>query len=121
MHRVLRPGGRVYISEPVYDGPFNDIGKLYHDEGVVRQKAIEAIAAAIGKGLFVLERQVNFLAPIEFKDFEAYRKRMLGVTHTQHRVSDELMAKIETAFRAHLAPNGANFIRPMRVDLLVRA
>ena len=33
--RVLRPSGKVYICEPEYDGPFNDILRLFHDEAIV--------------------------------------------------------------------------------------
>ncbi len=33
LSRVLRPRGRLYICEPAYDGPFNDILRIFHDEG----------------------------------------------------------------------------------------
>jgi len=41
--RVLKPGGLAYISEPVYQGDFNDILRLFHDEKTVREQAFEAI------------------------------------------------------------------------------
>ena len=44
--RVLRPGGWLYVSEPVYAGDFNDILRLFHDEGAVRQAAREALDRA---------------------------------------------------------------------------
>ena len=37
--RVLRPGGWLYVSEPVYAGPFNDVIRHFNDEGVVRAAA----------------------------------------------------------------------------------
>jgi len=37
--RVLRPGGHLYVSEPVYGGPFNDVIRVFNDEGVVRSAA----------------------------------------------------------------------------------
>lgn len=42
--RVLRPGGYLYVSEPVYAGPLNEIVCLYNDEGVV------ARSGAAGRG-----------------------------------------------------------------------
>ncbi len=34
--RVLRPGGHLYVSEPVYAGPLNEVVRLFNDEGKVR-------------------------------------------------------------------------------------
>ena len=31
IHRVLKPGGLVYISEPVFSGDFNDILRLFNN------------------------------------------------------------------------------------------
>lgn len=44
--RVLRPRGHLYVSEPVYDGPLNDVVRLFNDEGVVRAAAQAAVDAA---------------------------------------------------------------------------
>ncbi len=45
--RVLRPGGYLYVSEPVYAGPLNEIVRLYNDEGVVRAAAQAALDRAL--------------------------------------------------------------------------
>ena len=118
--RVLRPGGRLYISEPAYDGPFNDVMRIFHDEGVVRAQATEAIASALKDRLFLRERQVMFYQRIGFANFDEFRRRMMHVTHTDHRFNPELVARIEEAYAAHQSPLGAHFIRPMRVDVLVK-
>ena len=118
IHRVLRPGGLLYVSEPVYDGPYNDIMRIFHDEGRVRQEAIAAVERTLAAGLFTRERGLRFFAPVYFKDFDAFRQRMLGVTHTRHVLSPDTMKQVEAAFRAHAAPAGARFLQPMRVDLL---
>ncbi|HYF16417.1 MAG TPA: class I SAM-dependent methyltransferase [Ramlibacter sp.] len=121
IRRVLRPGGRVYVSEPVFAGPLNEITRLYHDEEVVRERAIDAIEAALHDRLFTRERQVRFQAPVHYASWEAFRKKIAGTTHTTHVLAPELEARVEAAFRAHLAPGGAHFVRPMRVDVLLRA
>ena len=52
IHRVLKPGGLAYLSEPVYRGDFNDIMKLFHDEREVRQAAFRAVEKAVAGGGF---------------------------------------------------------------------
>jgi ubiquinone/menaquinone biosynthesis C-methylase UbiE len=47
IRRVLRPDGWLYVSEPVYGGPFNEVVKIFNDEGVVRAAAQRALDAAI--------------------------------------------------------------------------
>lgn len=118
IHRVLKPGGLAYISEPVYAGDFNDIMKLFHDEQVVRQAAFEAVCRALDAGLFVSEEEIFFNAPGHYDDFAEFDRRMLQVTHTEHRIDAALYKKIEAAFNHHVGPDGAHFLRPSRVDLL---
>ena len=45
--RVLRAGGHLYVSEPVYAGPFNEVTRLFNDEGRVRAAAQAAVDAAL--------------------------------------------------------------------------
>ena len=121
MHRVLRDGGWVFISEPVYDGPFNEVMKLFHDEGVVRAEAIEATRRAVASGRFRLGRRVEFYARIAFRDFEDFRRRMMMPTHSELSIDAALEERVRAAYERHQSPQGAAFIRPMRVDLLLKA
>jgi ubiquinone/menaquinone biosynthesis C-methylase UbiE len=118
--RVLRPGGLAWISEPVYAGPYNDIMKLFHDERVVREQAFEALRRTVESGRLELERELFFRAPVKFADFAEFDRRMLQVTHTEHRLDDALLAQVRATFETHIGPDGARFAQPMRVDLLRR-
>ncbi|GAB3771106.1 class I SAM-dependent methyltransferase [Ramlibacter monticola] len=120
MQRVLRPGGWLFISEPVYEGPFNDIVRMFHDEGVVRREAIQATGRAVERGLFHHARRVQFMAPVTFSDFEDFRRRLMQPTHSQFAISPALEEAVRGAFEAHQTPGGAHFLRPMRVDLLLK-
>jgi ubiquinone/menaquinone biosynthesis C-methylase UbiE len=118
--RVLRPGGLAWVSEPVYAGPYNDIMKLFHDERLVREQAFEALRRTVESGRLKLERELFFRAPVKFADFAEFDRRMLQVTHTEHRLDDALLAQVRATFETHLGPGGARFAQPMRVDLLRR-
>ncbi len=116
--RVLRPDGLLYVSEPVYDGDFNEILKLFHDEKVVREAAYGAICGVVVSGLFELEEQIFFNAPGHYRDFAHFEERMLNVTHIDHRINDALYQQISAAFMRHMSDDGAHFMKPSRVDLL---
>ncbi|OQX31838.1 MAG: hypothetical protein B0D96_05175 [Candidatus Sedimenticola endophacoides] len=116
--RVLRPGGLAYISEPVYRGAFNDILKLFNDEREVRRLAFEALFQSVREGLFESVEQIFFNAPGHYRDFAEFEERMLRVTHTEHRIDAPLHQRIREAFERHLGPEGADFLKPSRVDLL---
>lgn len=118
--RVLRPGGQLYVSEPVYAGAFNDILKLFNDEREVRQAAFAAECAALDKGLFELDRQVFFRSPVQFADFAEFEQRIIGATHSEFRLSPETYAEVKSRFALHQTAEGANFEQPIRVDLLRR-
>jgi len=118
IYRVLRPGGLAYISEPVYQGDFNDIMKLFHDERRVRQTAFDTLQRTVDDGLFELVNEIFFNSPGHFRDFSEFEARMLNVTHTEHRIDDALYQQIRTTFERHMTADGADFLKPSRVDLL---
>ncbi len=119
--RVLRPGGLAYISEPVYAGAFNEVLKLFHDEGAVRRAAFEAVRAAVADQTLELVEQRFFNTPNHFDDFAAFEQRILKATHTEHHLSPELYETVRQRFEEHMTPDGAQFVMPIRVDLLRRA
>ena len=118
IHRVLVPGGVAYISEPVFDGAYNDIVRIFHDEERVRHAAFDALRRAVAEKRFELVTERFFLAPVNFASFDDFERRVIGVTHTRHCLSPAQLAQVRTAFEAHLGPDGARFRQPMRVDLL---
>ncbi len=116
--RVLKPGGFAYISEPVFAGAFNNILRMFHDEEQVRLAAFEATQRAVDSGLFELASETFFLSPMHFDDFADFEKKILKVTHSDHSLSPELHAKVKAKFESHMTRDGANFLMPIRVDLI---
>lgn len=118
--RVLVPGGLAYVSEPVYAGAYNDVVRIFHDEQAVRLAAFEALRRAVAAGRFELVAERFFTVLRTFASFEAFERQVIGVTHTEHRLTAEQYAATRAAFARHSGPHGAHFQQPMRVDLLRR-
>lgn len=120
--RVLRPGGHLYISEPVYAGALNDIVRLYNDEGEVRAAAQAAIdrALAADNSPWQASDSLRFDMPVHFQDFAAFERRMLRPTFADHGITDAITARVAQAFAPHCTAEGASFVRPMLVRLLRR-
>jgi ubiquinone/menaquinone biosynthesis C-methylase UbiE len=121
IRRVLKPGGHLYVSEPVYDGPFNDIVKLFHDEGTVRAAAYAALKRADGSKVLALVSEHEFMAPLFFRDFADFERRIIQATHSEHVLTAALKKEVRDKLEAHMTPEGARFVRPMRIDLMRRA
>ena len=116
--RVLRSGGHLYVSEPVFAGDFNEVVRLFHDEAEVRAAAHAAVKRACSGGMFteVLERQ--FMAPIAFRDYGDFFERIVKATHSEHVLTEATERTVRERFEAHMSASGARFIRPMRINLL---
>jgi len=119
--RVLRPGGHLYVSEPVYDGALNEIVRLYNDEGVVRAAAQAALDAALRSGPWEQVAERRFEMPVQFVDFADFEQRMMRPTYADHRIDDAKLAAVRAVFEPHVGPDGARFTRPMHVRLLRRS
>jgi SAM-dependent methyltransferase len=120
IRRVLRPDGWLYVSEPVYCGPFNEVVKIFNDEGVVRAAAQRALDAAITGGGWRQEAERRFETPVRFADFADFERRMMHPTFAERHVDAAMLEATRAAFAPHAGPQGAHFSRPMHVRLLRR-
>ncbi|MFM9917317.1 MAG: class I SAM-dependent methyltransferase [Rhizobacter sp.] len=118
--RVLCAGGHLYVSEPVYDGPLNDLVRLFNDEGVVRAAAQVALDAALLTTTWRPVAERHFEMPVRFADFAEFEQRMMRPTFADHRIDDAKLAEVRAAFESHVAAHGWAFTRPMHVRLLRR-
>jgi len=116
--RVLKPGGYVYISEPIFEGEFNEVLRLFHDEQKVREAAFNTIKKAVDSGMFSLAEEVFFNSPMKFESFSEFEQNVINVTHSSHKLDDDLYAQVKQRFEHHLGDEGAHFLMPIRVDLL---
>lgn len=120
IRRALKPGGLLYISEPVFAGDFNEILRLFHDEQKVREAAFETIKKVVDDGLFDLVEEVFFNSPMKFADFAEFENNTIKATHSQHSLDETLYQQVKQRFEQHIGDDGAHFLMPIRVDLLQR-
>lgn len=116
--RVLRPGGLAYFCEPVYSGEFNALMSLIHDEKQVREQAFLAIRTLVESGALQLRGEHFFNVPGCYESWEQFENRFLKITHTRLSIDAARYETIRHAFLSHMGPDGANFLKPHRVDLL---
>lgn len=118
--RVLRPGGFVYVSEPIAEGPFFELCRPVDDETVVRARALEAIRAAGRFGL-IAERELTYLHTIIHPDYDSFRERILSANQEREPILARLDADLRAAFQRLATPTatmGHAFDQPTRVNLL---
>lgn len=116
--RVLRSHGYLYVSEPVYGGPLNEVIRLFNDEGIVRAAAQSAVDAAIRSGAWEQVAERFFEMPVSFRDFADFEQRMMRPTFADHRIDAAKLAVVGKAFAPHVKSDGAHFTRPMHVRVL---
>lgn len=121
VHRVLKPGGWLYVSEPVFDGLSNEVIRLFNDEGLVRREAYQALMRALAGGGWQMVTERFFEMPTRYRDFADFAARMIDVTFAERRLDES----IRTEVRAHFERLGRrgddgylHFTRPMRINLL---
>ena len=118
IRRVLKTGGLLYISEPVFAGDFNEILRLFHDEQKVREAAFTTVKKAVDEGLFSLLEETFFNSPMKFENFSEFENNTIKATHSDHKLDEQLYALVKQRFEQHIGDDGAHFLMPIRVDLL---
>ncbi len=118
IRRVLRPGGYLYVSEPVFAGDFNDIIRVFHDERVVRVAAYDALMRVVASGYMDDMGETTFDMPLAFSDFDDFFNKVVRVTHSELVLVGDKLVEVRERFEKYMSPRGARFVRPMRVNLL---
>lgn len=118
--RVLRPGGRVYVSEPIAEGRFFETCRPVDDETEVRALAYHALRHCPA---LKPVQEFRYLHTVRMRTFDAFRDRIISANSEREArfdaMKDELRALFET--NGTRTDEGWNFDQPMRVNLLERA
>lgn len=117
--RVLRPGGRAYICEPAYEGAFNDVLRIFHDEGPERAAALAALGRSLDAGLFLMTDRFDYLRPLAFRDLDDFRARMMDLPWLKTKITPAVEAQVARLWARHQSPDGsADFKSRMLVFVL---
>jgi SAM-dependent methyltransferase len=117
--RVLRPGGVVYVAEPLVEGDYFELVSIVDDETEVRAAAQRALARAQRAGLTriqTLEYEVGAISA----GIETLRRRIVDVDPDRAAVFDAREPELAEAFaRLGVQREGGRwFTQPMRADVL---
>jgi len=119
--RVVRPGGTIYVAEPLAEGDFFALTSLVEDEIEVRRAAQAALADAGRSGLQRV-RTVDYDVTFCLAGIEALRARIVDVDPERAPVFEARREEIAVAFRRLGSPGGRPgercFVQPMRADVL---
>jgi SAM-dependent methyltransferase len=121
--RVLRPGGAVYVAEPLAQGSFFELTSLVEDELAVRRAAQDALSRAGEAGLERLST-TDYVVEARLQGVEALRRRLTAVDPDRASVfearRDEIAAAFDRLGEPGEQPGERVFHQPMRADLLRR-
>jgi SAM-dependent methyltransferase len=118
--RVLRPGGQVYVSEPIAEGPFFQTCRAVDDETEVRALAYRALH---GCRLLRPVREFRYVHTVQMRTFDAFRERLISANVEREARFDGMKDALRALFEANgtRTAEGWSFDQPMRVNLLERA
>ena len=119
--RVLKPGGQVYVCEPLAKGEHFELMKPVHDETEVRAAAYQAMSRADKHGL-TMEMETEYSHSSCYPDFTAFRERIEVINPHLNDQFDELQEILRNNFETlgHKSDDGMEFSQPMRVNLFTK-
>ncbi len=114
--RVLQPSGRLYVAEPLAEGPHQYIMELFHDETLVRKAAAMALAR-FAAPQFANDRISNYTDIRSFPSFDAFAERMIANMRFNGYTSEAVLAPaVRHRFAEAHAAHGGKFDQPVRID-----
>ncbi len=118
--RVLRPGGVLYVAEPLPEGDYFALTRMIEDELEVRAAAQRTLAGAGAAGFdAVASRRYDVVTLLSGP--EAFRRRTASVDPSRAAIFAQRAGEIAGVFAGlgEPAPEGGRRLRqPMKADLL---
>lgn len=120
--RVLATGGRLFVMEPVAEGPLFELMRPVDDESEVRAAAYAALGRAAHGPAFVEIREHAFATDYRYASFEAFKDGVLQVDGSRRSAFEAHEAQLRTDFEriAERTEGGYSFTHPKRLNLLER-
>ncbi len=117
--RVLRPGGLLYVQEPLARGPAFELLRPVDDESEIRAAALAVLSEAPAELLVALGSREPVIS-IRHEDFATLRRRVLAVDPGRESAFDVQAERLRVLFERLGRPadaGGYEFEQPFRVEL----
>lgn len=116
--RVLKPGGHLYVQEPLAKGPYFELMRPVDDETEIRAAAQEHLAKAGDMGL-TPRTTVHYRIVQKFDSIEDFAAEMARVDPDRLAVVRSMQDELERRFTTLGTPSDGRvaFDQPMKVDL----
>ncbi|NIA69054.1 methyltransferase domain-containing protein [Pelagibius litoralis] len=120
--RVVRPGGFVYVQEPLAEGTHFALVQPIEDETEVRAQAYEALQAACADEELEEVEEFRYRAPHRVASFEAFRDGLIAVDPKRRPTVEAAEESLRQAFMAagEQREGAFWFEIPSRLNLLQR-
>jgi ubiquinone/menaquinone biosynthesis C-methylase UbiE len=119
--RLLRPSGRLYVAEPLAQGPHHYVIELFHDETAVR-KAAAAALHRFARPHFATDQVLSYTDQRSYADFDAFAERMIANMRFNGYTRDAVLApEVRRRFAGTRAAHGGRFDQPIRIDYFTSA
>ena len=118
VHRVLKPGGLLYVLEPTANGSMYELDRLIDDEAEVRKAAQTALQNAPG---FNHLQSESYEVSYVYDSLEDFVTEMVGIDPKRSTAASDNAAAIEAAFNRFGEPvegGGRSFAQPNTVAVL---
>jgi hypothetical protein len=116
VRRLLRRSGRLYVAEPLAQGPNQYIMELFHDETAVRKAAAEALARFV-RPQFAADQISTYTDMRSYPDFDTFADRMTANMRFNGYTREAVLAPaVRRRFDETLAAHGGRFDQPVRID-----
>ena len=97
--QVTKPGGLIYIAEPLAEGPCFELDSLVDDETEVREKAQQALnQIQEAQSPWKETQQEYYQVCFEYKDFEEYKDEMLRFDFSRKSRFERMEDKMQKQF-----------------------
>lgn len=118
--RVTRPGGEIFVFEPLPTGTMFELVKLVDDETEVRRLAQAAIALAVEQGWLTRRDEASLLAEVVYQDLEAVRRNIVNIDASRAAAFEARRDEVLRVFESGGTPTdrGRLFRQPFRLDVL---
>lgn len=117
--RALKPGGLVYISEPLPEGPYFETCRPADDETEVRAQAYHALRTT---SALKQVQEFRYVHTMVLRTFDTFRDRFISANPEREDHFDAMAEQLRALFEANGSrdDNGWSFDQPMRVNVLAK-